>query len=71
MIAVSALILSASFVDAQEFERVPLSWKWTARDEVVFTYDGSYTDADAFSVTAPSKTIKRGVKAPEKAAAAA
>ena len=66
LLAVSALILSASLMDAQEFERVPLAWKWIAPDEVVFTYDGSYTDAEAFSVAAPSKTVKRGVKAPEK-----
>ena len=66
LLAVSALVLSASLLDAQEFERMPLAWKWIAPDEVVFTYDGSYTDADAFSVAAPSKIVTKGVKAPEK-----
>ena len=61
-----ALILCSALAGAQEFERVPLAWKWTAPDEVVFTYDGSYTDEGAFAVALPSKTVVKGVKAPEK-----
>ena len=48
--AVTALMLASAVTGAQEFERVPLAWKWISPAEVVFTYNGSYTDADAFAV---------------------
>ena len=66
ILAVSALMLGAAVSGAQEFERVPVSWKWTSPGEVVFTYNGSYTDDGAFAVAVPSKTVIKGVKAPEK-----
>ena len=69
VLAVSALLLgaaSAGAQNAQDFTPVPYAWKWIASGEVVFTYDGTYTDEDAFSVSAASKSITKGVKAPEK-----
>ena len=69
VLAVSALLLvaaSAGAQNAQDFTPVPYAWKWIAPGEVVFTYDGTYTDDDAFSVSAASKSITKGVKAPEK-----
>ena len=50
----------------KDFGKIPHSWKWIDSREVVFTYDGSYTDADAFSIDARSGTKSIGVKAPEK-----
>ena len=35
---------------AQEFNPIPRSWKWLSADEVIFSYDGTYTDQEAFSV---------------------
>ena len=48
------------------FNKVPSSWKWISDKEVVFTYDGSYTDSLAFSVNARSGRVKEGASAPEK-----
>lgn len=58
-----ALSLSAA---AQSFQKIPFYWKWVSNSEVVFTYDGTFVDDEAFSVYAPSKTVKTGVKAPAK-----
>ena len=48
------ILLSAIFAlvalctSAQEFNPIPLSWKWIGDEEVIFTYNGTYEDADAF-----------------------
>ena len=51
---------------AQEFNPIPKAWKWISDEDVVFTYDGSYTDSDAFSVNVRTCRRTDGVKAPEK-----
>ena len=51
---------------AQEFNRVPKAWKWISDKEVVFTYDGTYTDSAAFSVNAATGERKDGISAPER-----
>ena len=51
---------------AQEFNRLPYHFKWVSADRAVFSYDGSYTDEDAFSVSFPSHNVENGVNAPEK-----
>lgn len=56
----------AGIAAAQEFNDVPKTWKWLSDTEVVFSYDGSYTDSSAFSVDARTGMKKTGVKAPEK-----
>lgn len=66
MTSSAAAVLAAICVSAQEFEKVPYFWKWTAPDEVVFSYDGTYTDDAAFSVRCPSMKVRQGVSAPEK-----
>ena len=53
-------------VAAQEFNSVPAAWKWLSNEEVVFTYDRTYTDDAAFSVNARTGERKERVKAPEK-----
>lgn len=66
VLAVSALLFGCALAGAQEFNPVPYAWKWIAPGEVVFTYDGTYTDDDAFSVSAASRRVTKGVKSPEK-----
>ena len=51
---------------AQEFNRIPVSWKWTADSEVLFTYDGTFADSTAFVVNAKTGEKKYGVSAPAK-----
>ncbi len=60
------LFLAAATAFAQEFNRIPRAWKWLSPSEVIFTYDGTYTDSTAFVFNA--RTFKRteGVAAPEK-----
>ena len=53
-------------LSAQEFNKIPRAWKWVNDTEVVFSYDGSYTDSTAFSVNARTGARREGVKAPEK-----
>ena len=57
-LGVSALCL------AQEFEPVPVAWKWVSDTEAAFTYDGSYTDGKAFRVAAPALRILPGTPSP-------
>ena len=63
MLIMSAVVVAAS---AQEFNKIPRAWKWVNDTEVVFSYDGTYTDSTAFSVNARTGARKDGVKAPEK-----
>ena len=51
---------------AQEFNRIPVSWKWTADSEVLFTYDGTFADSAAFAVNARTGEKMHGVSAPAK-----
>ncbi len=58
--------LGAMSVMAQEFNPVPRAWKWISPDEVIFSYDGTYADEDAFVVNAKNGKRVEGVKAPAK-----
>ena len=51
---------------AQEFNPIPLRWKWLDADDVIFTYDGTYADVDAFSVNARTGKRTEDVMAPAK-----
>ncbi len=51
---------------AQEFNPVPLAWKWISDTEVIFSYDGSYADSTAFVINAKNGRRTDGVTAPEK-----
>ena len=51
---------------AQEFNPVPKSWKWIGDTEVLFTYDGTFADANGFAVDTKSGATRRGVSAPAK-----
>ena len=58
----SAVVTAAA---AQEFENVPKSWKWIGNEEVIFSFDGTFTDSTAFSINAHTGSRNDGVKAPE------
>ena len=64
MVMVSLLMTASLF--GQEFNPVPRTWKWIGNQEVIFTYDGTYADTDAFAVDAKSGKIRKGVSAPAK-----
>ena len=49
-----------------ELNPVPKTWKWISGNEVIFSYDGSYTDSTAFIFDASRKKIAYGASAPEK-----
>ena len=59
----SAAVLVAS---AQEFNRIPWTWKWLSSGEVLFTYDGTFADSTAFAVNPANGRVRTGVAAPEK-----
>ena len=63
---VIVMTLIASAVSAQEFNRIPRAWKWTADREVLFTYDGTFADSTAFVFNAKTGKTRTGVSAPEK-----
>lgn len=61
-----ACALSLCPASAREFNRIPRAWKWIGNEEVIFSYDGSYSDEDAFTVNARTGKQRTGVSAPEK-----
>lgn len=67
LIFFASLLLGLSTVaGASEFNRIPLSWKWVSDEKVIFSYDGSFTDEEAFAVNTRYYEVIKGVKAPEK-----
>ena len=61
-----ATMLATVLAGAQEFNKVPRAWKWIGQTEVLFTYDGTFADADAFAVDAKTGARRTGVSAPAK-----
>ncbi len=51
---------------AQEFNPIPRAWKWIGNTEVLFTYDGTFADADAFAFNAKTGARREGVASPAK-----
>ena len=64
MILVVACVTVAA--SAQEFNRIPSSWKWIGDTEVLFTYDGTFADEAAFAVNAKNGKRREGVSSPAK-----
>ncbi len=60
------ILIPALTLSAREFNPVPRAWKWISPSEVIFSYDGSYTDSTAFVINARNGRRTDGVKAPEK-----
>ncbi|MBE6214756.1 MAG: S9 family peptidase [Bacteroidales bacterium] len=65
-LSVLLTFFAISFASAQEFCRIPKSWKWISDEQVVFSYDRTYTDSAAFLVNARTGARKDGVKAPDR-----
>ena len=65
---VLSVLMAAACVGAwaQEFNAVPRAWKWLDADDVIFTYDGTYADVEAFAVNARTGKRKDDVMAPAK-----
>ena len=66
VLVIAVAVMAMNAMVAQEFNKIPAAWKWLNNEEVVFTYDRTYTDDAAFSVNARTGERKSGVKAPEK-----
>ena len=61
-----AMVLAAVLAGAQEFNRIPSSWKWIGDSEVLFTYDGTFADEAGFAVNAKTGKRREGVTSPAK-----
>lgn len=61
-----AMLALATGAAGKEFESLPRAWKWLDNKQVIFSYDGTYTDSTAFVVNAANGRRRIGVKAPEK-----
>ncbi len=61
-----AAVMSAVSVSAQEFKRVPKAWKWIGDKEVLFSYDGTYADSEAFAYDVRTDARRYGVSSPAK-----
>ena len=65
IVTMLAAVMAAGAM-AQEFNPVPRAWKWLDADDVIFTYDGTYADVEAFSVNARTGKRTEDVMAPAK-----
>ena len=61
IVAALAALMAAGAM-AQEFNPIPLAWKWMGDEEVMFTYNGIFTDSTAFIVNARTGKRTEGVK---------
>ena len=61
-----AMVLATMLAGAQEFNRIPSSWKWIGDSEVLFTYDGTFADEAGFAVNAKNAKRTEGVTSPAK-----
>ena len=66
LLLVLSLAAMAVCANAQEFNRVPHAWKWINDKEVMFTYNGTFADEDAFVVDARTGKQRTGVSSPAK-----
>ena len=60
-LVIISMLLMVVAAKAQEFNRVPSAWKWINEKEVLFTYNGTYTDSTAFVVNAKTGKQRTGV----------
>ncbi len=61
------LIISAwNVVFAQDFNKIPRNYKWINPYEIIFTYNGRYTDSTDFVVNARNGKKINNFKAPDK-----
>ena len=65
LFVVIALYMAVTAV-AQEFNPIPRAWKWIGNTEVLFTYDGTFADTDAFAMNPKNGERRSEVSAPAK-----
>ncbi len=66
ILTILTMLVAVAASPAREFNPVPRAWKWISPSEVIFSYDGSYSDSTAFVVNAKTGKRIEGMKAPEK-----
>ena len=66
LVLMTILAVACISTAAQEFNPIPRAWKWIDKDEVIFTYDGTYADSTAFAVNARTGKRTEGVTSPAK-----
>ena len=66
LVLMTILAVACISAAAQEFNPIPRAWKWIDKDEVIFTYDGTYADSTAFAVNARTGKRTEGVTSPAK-----
>ena len=64
IVLVMVMLTAVASASAQEFNPVPRAWKWLGNEEVIFSYDGSFTDSSAFVLNARNGKRIEGVAAP-------
>lgn len=64
LIATAAALVGFG-ASAQVFNRCPVSWKWLDAKNVAFSYNGSFSDEDAFAYDTRSAS-RRHISAPQK-----
>lgn len=69
IISLFTMALGQNIMNAQDFQKIPVSWKWLSNKEVAFSYDGRFESSEDFIVSVPSKRSTKGVNAPAKYAA--
>lgn len=50
---------------AQDFNRIPKNYKWIGNNEIIFSYNGKYTDSLDFVINARNGVKTHGIKAPD------
>ena len=65
MFLMLAGIFMCAVLYADDFQDIPMYSKWLGNNEVIFSYDGSYADSEAFVYNVNKKKIRKG-SAPEK-----
>ena len=60
----SSLASKAAFAD--EFNRLPVRWKWLSPNEAAFSYDGSFRDEEAFIYNIRKGSFSYGVNCPDR-----
>ena len=66
LVLMTILAVACISAAAQEFNPIPRAWKWIDKDEVIFTYDGTYADSTAFAVNARTGKRTEVVTSPAK-----
>ena len=65
-VAAVLALCGGTLAGAKDFNALPASYKWLDNREIVFSYQGNYTDEGCFKLVLPKGRKVEGVQAPEK-----